>query len=92
MVWLEIAASSAARERKDGWRDMDPALDPERDWKMEIRQITHTLHGWEECGRTRARHGRTGVCARAHHRLSEVPWVVALVLVKLYEVGVNVLE
>ncbi len=31
MVWLEIAASSAARERKDGWRDKDPALDPERD-------------------------------------------------------------
>jgi hypothetical protein len=35
MVWLEIAASSAARERNDGWRDKDPALDPERDWKSE---------------------------------------------------------
>jgi hypothetical protein len=35
MVWLEIAASSAAQERKDGWRDKDPALDPERDWKSD---------------------------------------------------------
>ncbi len=35
MVWLEIAASSAAWERKDGWRDKDPVLDPERDWKSD---------------------------------------------------------
>jgi len=35
MVWLEIAASAAAREHKDGWRDRVPALDPERDWKSD---------------------------------------------------------
>jgi hypothetical protein len=35
MVWLEIAASSAARERKDGWRDKDPALDSEKDRKSD---------------------------------------------------------
>ena len=35
MVWSEIAASSAARERKDGWRDKDHALDPESDWKSD---------------------------------------------------------
>jgi hypothetical protein len=35
MVWLEIAASSAAWERKDGWRDKDPALDPKRDWRSD---------------------------------------------------------
>ena len=33
MLWLEIAASAAPRERKDYWQDKDPALDPERDWK-----------------------------------------------------------
>lgn len=27
--------ASAARERKDGWRDKDPALDPESDWKSD---------------------------------------------------------
>jgi|SRR5580698_7141943 len=36
MVWLEIAAPfGQARERKDGWRDEDPALDPERGWKSD---------------------------------------------------------
>lgn len=35
MVWLEIAPSSTARERSDGWRDKDPELDPESDWKSE---------------------------------------------------------
>jgi hypothetical protein len=38
--------------------------------------------------RTELNGERGDVCGR----LSEVPWVVALVLVKLYEVGVNVLE
>lgn len=35
MVRLEIAASSAARECKDDWRDTDPALDPESDRKSD---------------------------------------------------------
>ena len=35
MVWLEIAASSAARERKDGWRDKNPTLDPNSDRKSD---------------------------------------------------------
>ena len=34
-VWLEIAASSTARERSDGWRDNVPELDPEKEWKSE---------------------------------------------------------
>jgi hypothetical protein len=31
-----MAPSSRACERSDGWRDKDPALDPDSDWKSDI--------------------------------------------------------
>ncbi|KAF8488575.1 hypothetical protein F5888DRAFT_1876261 [Russula emetica] len=41
MVWLEIVASSAAWERKDGWQDKDPALDPKETGNQTDRNALH---------------------------------------------------
>ena len=41
-----MAPSSTACERSDGWRDSDPALDPESDWKSE-RSGIDSMGGWK---------------------------------------------